>query len=285
MFIWPMLLEKGNPFTSNEYYFQWKADGIRMILSSFQGEVRCYTRHKTDCTSRFPELQSIPLPESDHVVFDGELVCIHPETKKDDWELVMERFRLTKRPKIEAAVKTSPVIFLAFDVLYFNEPIMNLPLSERKEILEKNIPSSPYITTIPFIDAEGEIYFDQIQKLKLEGCVAKRKNSIYRPGVRSSSADWIKIIRYEYYSDIVITGLRKHKFGYFCAFITDDGLKPAGVIEFATKEHRTYIYSQTEVAFEDQNKKVFKKPLPLVVKTRGRTKNGYLRIPTIHEFI
>lgn len=284
MFIWPMLLEKGDPFTSNDYYFQWKADGIRLILSSMNGEIRCFTRHKTDCTNRFPELQTIPMLDRHNIIFDGELISIHPETKKDDWELVMERFRLTNRMKIEAAVKISPVIFLAFDMLYLNEPIMNLPLSVRKELLKENIPTSPYITTIPFIDAEGEMYFDQIQNLKLEGCVAKRKNSIYRPGVRSSTGDWIKIIRYEYYSNIVITGLRKHKFGYFCSFVTDEGLKPAGVIEFATKHQRSYIYSQTEIAYEDHHKKLLKKPIPIEIKTRGKNKKGYLRTPTINGF-
>lgn len=279
MFIWPMLLEKGDPFTSEDYLFQWKADGIRLILSSMNGEINAYTRHKTGCIKRFPELATLKFRED--VVLDGELVCFDPETKKDSWELVMRRFQMTNDYKIATAMKSSPVIFLVFDVLYLGAPTMNMELNERKEVLKAVIPDSPYISTIPFVDTEGEIYFEQIKKFKLEGCVAKRKRSIYRPGERSSNRDWIKIIRYEYY-DVMITGIKKQKFGYFCSFRTEEGLKPAGVIEFATKDQRRQI-GWSEISKEDNFKKIFRRPVPAIIKSRGKTHNGFLRTPIIHH--
>jgi bifunctional non-homologous end joining protein LigD len=44
------------------------------------------------------------------------------------------------------------------------------------------------------VDAQhGQELFEMARQLKLEGLVAKRADSIYKPGVRTS--DWVKIKR------------------------------------------------------------------------------------------
>ena len=51
----------------------------------------------------------------------------------------------------------------------------------------------PGVLVVDYIAEEGEALYQQVLTLKLEGLVAKRLDSPYRPGVRS--LDWLKIKR------------------------------------------------------------------------------------------
>ncbi|MCA1066144.1 ATP-dependent DNA ligase (plasmid) [Rossellomorea sp. AcN35-11] len=279
MFIWPMLLQSTNAFSSDDYIFEWKSDGIRLVLSSFEGQNHLYTRHKTECTKRFPEISSIKFNEN--VVLDGELICIDSESKKDDLELVMERFRLTNDLKIKLAVNTNPVIYMVFDILYLKDRcLFNLPLLDRKDILQKVLPPSNYMQPVQFIHNYGETYFNKIVEMQLEGCVAKRKSGLYYPGKRTE--EWLKIIRYEYF-EVVITGIQKETKGFLCSFEEDGLLRSAGVIEFSTKEQRIKVHKESVVLDENKMHVRFKYPIKATVKTRGLTRRGYLRTPVLIE--
>ncbi|MCM3724600.1 hypothetical protein M3226_02645 [Neobacillus cucumis] len=69
MFISPMLLHKiDKPLDSNDYVSEPKMDGFRLIFSNIE-EKKLYTRHKTDVTTRFPELLNLDIPKG--TVLDG----------------------------------------------------------------------------------------------------------------------------------------------------------------------------------------------------------------------
>lgn len=74
-------------------------------------------------------------------------------------------------------------------------PVMELPLTERKERLSRLFTPAPKTTllVVTAIPHSGQELFDAAVKLELEGLVAKRADSIYRPGERT--ADWKKIKR------------------------------------------------------------------------------------------
>lgn len=283
-FIFPMLLTPSEPFTEEGWIFQWKADGIRLELISHKAKgIQAYTRHKTNCTKSFPELESLRFP--DDVILDGELICYDQETGRDSWELVMERFRLQNDYKIKVAAEEHPCTFYVFDVLYRNQSVMHLELMERLALLDDLIENSPIIQKASHIDTEGEGFFEQIKSLQLEGLVAKKKDSKYLPAKRVDF--WKKIVRYEYYDNCLLTGFRKGEFGILCSFITDEGIKPAGVIEFASpllrKEFFRKAYPLKER--EDGLNVYLKHGIRGVVKTRGLTKKGYLRTPVLTELL
>ncbi|MFE8703945.1 ATP-dependent DNA ligase [Cytobacillus sp. FJAT-54145] len=274
-----MLLSKSDPFSSPDFIFEWKSDGIRMELIHEKTKgISCYTRHKTNCTKQFIELQDLKFDED--LILDGELICYDPELKKEDLELVMKRFKLTSSEKIAIAATELPCTYVVFDILYYKKPLMNLPLMDRKHILEQVVSPSEYVQQVMYLDTYGENFFESIKELSLEGCVAKRKNSLYYPSKRSD--DWKKIIRYEHYQ-VVITGKRKKEFGFLCSYVTNSGLKPAGVIEFATKEQRVEVYQKGVVDREDNLNEYYKHAIPCTVKTRGKTRAGYLRTPIITQ--
>ncbi len=55
MFISPMLLETAiEPFYSEEYIFELKCNGVRLLLQRKNGKNIMYTRHGTELTGRFP---------------------------------------------------------------------------------------------------------------------------------------------------------------------------------------------------------------------------------------
>lgn len=59
-----MLLHKSNePFDDPDYISELKLDGIRLIVSKMDDQMKLYTRHHNDVTALFPELHSIDIPD------------------------------------------------------------------------------------------------------------------------------------------------------------------------------------------------------------------------------
>jgi bifunctional non-homologous end joining protein LigD len=84
------------------------------------------------------------------------------------------------------------LVYYVFDILWYDGyDLMNLPFCERRELIELILPESESVRFSGHIDTEGEGLFNQIQNHKIEGIVAKKKDSIYIPGNRTSN--WLKI--------------------------------------------------------------------------------------------
>ncbi|OME46845.1 hypothetical protein BSK59_28795 [Paenibacillus odorifer] len=67
--------------------------------------MRLYTRHNSNCTRQYPELQ---LPFSDDVILDGEVACVDQTTGVSDFESAMSRFQSRKTDKIQQLTATLP---------------------------------------------------------------------------------------------------------------------------------------------------------------------------------
>lgn len=64
MFISPMLLHKSNyPFDDDSYITELKLDGIRLLFTKFNNQVKLYTRHNNEVTTKFPELHTLNVPD------------------------------------------------------------------------------------------------------------------------------------------------------------------------------------------------------------------------------
>jgi bifunctional non-homologous end joining protein LigD len=62
---------------------------------------------------------------------------------------------------------------------------------ERRSVLERIIKSVAGVQLGSYVELEGKALFELTKQKGMEGIVAKRKASIYRPGKRTS--DWLKI--------------------------------------------------------------------------------------------
>ncbi|MFE5321838.1 ATP-dependent DNA ligase [Paenibacillus sp. NPDC056579] len=279
MYIQPMLLETApEPFSDDDYIFEPKIDGHRLILSRINGQTRLYTRHNNDCTRQYPELVNLGL---DNVILDGE-VAATDEFGRVDFESIMERFSLRKLEKVRQAAETRPVNYVVFDILqYKGEDLRGYPLHKRKELLASLTFGNPNMTVIPTVEEKGEELYSHIESLSMEGIVAKRANSIY---VSSRSSAWLKIINWTY-TEVFISGYRKAEFGWLAA---DGHGRPLGIIELGvTPRQKMAFYGVKDQLIRGEDREfVYLEPrLRVKVKLRNWTKAGLLRTPVMVDFV
>ena len=145
----------------------------------------------------YPELENIKNITKETCIFDGEIVLLNDG--KPDFTKVMERFKLKNKNKILLMMENYPVTFHVFDILYMNKYLTDLTLIERKKILETFKDTDVFVKS-KYIEENGKELFKVVKKNKLEGVVAKKKDSKYYFDTRSK--DWLKIknwITEEYY--------------------------------------------------------------------------------------
>lgn len=186
----PMLLSASKtPFDDPDFIYEWKVDGIRCVFYIDNGRVRLFSRHGQECTQAFPELQGLAINlMGKRAILDGEL-CVMVNGKPS-LESAMERYMAVK--SVHARAKAMPASFITWDIIELEERDLSLlPLTDRKEILSRQVASDGSLTVIDFVDSQGTNLFNAVCSMDLEGIVAKKKTSTYRPGTRSK--DWIKI--------------------------------------------------------------------------------------------
>ncbi|MCY8102343.1 MULTISPECIES: RNA ligase family protein [Bacillus] len=268
MFLSPMLLESvKEPFNSEEYITETKFDGIRLLVSKYNGLIRLYTRHNNEVTAKFPELLTIDIP--DDTILDGELI-VPGLTGAGDFEAVMERFQSRK--------SNHPIVFCLFDILRLDGvSVTSKPLYKRKELLAGLKIDHPNVKVIDGVRGHAIDYFRLACNNKIEGIVMKRVDSTYAENKRSDR--WLKVVNYEY-TDVLITGLRKEDNGLLLSYL--DG-QYAGIMEFMPYDARRRFHSVRKEVNET-DKYVYIEPIRCRVKHRYKTKNGLLRIPSFHEW-
>ncbi len=191
-FIKPMLaVEAKKPFDSDDHLFEIKWDGIRCLAFVEVGRVLLQSRELMDITAQFPELGSLSeLPHG--VVLDGELVA----TVEDRPCLVriQQRVQLQNRARIDMLSRSSPVVFVVFDLLYLNgRSMMAEPLIERRVRLEqavREVRGAPLVLSEAVL-TQGRDLFAAAARLGQEGIMAKVIDAPYAPGRRTIF--WTKI--------------------------------------------------------------------------------------------
>ncbi len=179
------------PFTSPDWLYEIKFDGYRTMAGIEGGQAELRTKSGADCTLWFPEvvdaLSAIP---GTHVI-DGE-TCVLDEDGVADFNRLQTRARHRRwYPGCD------PVTLCAFDILvHHGQPVMGLPLVDRKALLQQLLAGVPkrHVLFVGDLPADADLFKAMVLAgLRIEGVVAKRRASPYRPGVRS--ADWLKIKR------------------------------------------------------------------------------------------
>ena len=187
----PMLLDE-RPLALDEpgWIYELKMDGYR-LLAEFDGTVQLRTRNGTDATKWFPEIaQSLAKVKAGQCVVDGE-ACVLDELGRSDFNQLQDRARRRRRYP-----GCADVVYCVFDLLvHCGVDITQQPLLKRKaalaKVLKRPLPSIMYVGH--FEAGAAQLFKDAVIPLKLEGLVAKRVDSIYQSGVRSS--DWVKVKR------------------------------------------------------------------------------------------
>lgn len=186
-----------------EWSYEFKWDGIRAIAAIADGAAQLYARSGTDITVAYPELHGLgTLPDS---VLDGEIVVFTDAGEASFAELA-ERMHVRDPGRAARLAARYPVTYLVFDLLRLGEAdLCGEPYEVRRAWLEETVSSGPNWVVPPVFD-DGDATLAVSRERGLEGVVAKRRDSPYRPGRRSP--DWVKV-KHVSTEDFVIGGYRK----------------------------------------------------------------------------
>lgn len=188
----PMLIgTEGQPFDSDEYIYELKLDGERCIAYLDSDKTLLKNKRNILMLPKVPELENIHENVNVRCILDGELAVI--KDGKPDFFEIQKRSMMSNPVKIDMAAKKYPACFTAFDILYYKDrQVTDLPLTERKELLQKAVSSeNSRFAVSRFIEKNGIGFYNLAKQQELEGIVAKRKDSRYYFGRRTK--DWIKI--------------------------------------------------------------------------------------------
>ena len=140
---------------------------------------------------RVPELGAIALElEGEPVVLDGELVAFDDQGGRASSG--SSGACTSAREPSRGAARRRPVTYVIFDLLHLDgESLLGLPYEERRERLEALALDGASWQTPAYHRGDGAAMLALSQAQGLEGIVAKRLDSLYRPGRRSR--DWLKV--------------------------------------------------------------------------------------------
>ena len=205
----PMLAEtREEPFTKEGWLFELKLDGYRVRVGKENGLAKVVSRNGHDLSPVFPEIARVvaALP-FEGLVLDGELVVLD-ERGHPTFNGLQNRARLSRSFDVRRAAVENPTTLFCFDLLAFGGfDTRGLPLEKRKELLRKIIPATGALRYSEHFVKEGEALYRQVERLGLEGIMAKRADSPYRAG---RSPAWLKI-RADRADDFVVVGYTKAK--------------------------------------------------------------------------
>ena len=213
--------ESINAFNDHEWLFEIKWDGYRAISEIKNRVVELYSRNGISFNTTYPIVYNQLKKIKHQVIFDGEIVVINDEGKSD----------FQKLQHYEDNTQF-PLRYYVFDLLSLNgEDTTTLPLIKRKKLLKKIIQKNPVIKYSEHIVTNGVDFFNAAKDNNLEGIMAKKINSQYHKGARTS--EWLKI-KYHKTEEVVIAGFTKPAGSrdYFGALVlavkSKEGLKYAG---------------------------------------------------------
>ena len=195
----PMLASSAEqPFDDPAWLFEVKWDGVRVLASVVRpgrGDPPTTTltsRLGNDVSEAYPELA--PLWErvlARSAVLDGEIVTFDGQGRPS-FQLLQQRMHVREPRQLERLRQRHPVVYMVFDVLAIDgEPLLDVPLVERLARLEELVVPAPWLQRSVAVPGDGRALFAAAEERGLEGIVAKRATSVYRPGKRST--DWRKI--------------------------------------------------------------------------------------------
>ncbi|WP_292460277.1 ATP-dependent DNA ligase [Methanothermococcus sp.] len=242
------IVEMGTP------QFETKYDGARVQIHKKDKNVKIYSRKLEDITNSIPEIvDEVKNMGVDNIIVEGECVAIdlktgHPRPFQD----ILRRFR--RKYDIDKIKEEINLRVYLFDILYYNESLIDLSLKERRKILENIIGINDWeidktkieneIKSKKKIDISYKLTTNDLEKamdfykwslsIGHEGVMIKNPNAPYTPGSRVRTMYKFKPTLESL--DVVITrakigmGKRKDWYGSFEIAVKDEegNLYPIG---------------------------------------------------------
>ena len=223
------------PVGDEGWGYEIKWDGVRAIAYCEPGHVRLESRNLRDITSQYPEVGRIrEAVGGETVILDGELVAFD-EDGRPSFQRLQRRMHVASESEVRRRRDETPVTYMIFDLLYADGRILfDEPYEARRARLEALGFDGEAWQTPAYHRGDGAALQRASRDQALEGIIAKRLDSPYRPGKRGR--DWLKIKNHRE-QEVVIggwlpgKGRREGELGALLVGYHDDGkLKYAGKV-------------------------------------------------------
>ena len=193
----PMLTKTAEePFSKDGWIYEPKLDGIRSIAYINESEVRLISRRGINVTERYPLIEKSLEENEDDIILDGEITAIDSQGRPS--------FQLLQRAGQTSDKEGLRIVFYVFDILYADgRNLVDHPLSSRRRILRQKLKQSDVVKIVNGLGSDGLKAFQACVDIDLEGIVAKKLDSVYKPGTRT--ADWLKVKSFKS-SELLICG-------------------------------------------------------------------------------
>src|SRR5206468_2570679 len=181
MFPRPMLATAAADLPAGQAWsYEVKWDGYRALAVKDGVRVQLLSRNQKNLGRDFPAVvAAVTALKPARLVLDGEIVAIDKDGRPS--------FQALQHRRTEGLA----LVYYAFDLLEVGEhSLLREPLEERRRQLRAVVEGSGVLLSEPLPGKPPEIE-REIRRLGLEGVVAKRRDSLYRPGERSDA--WVKV--------------------------------------------------------------------------------------------
>jgi len=181
------------PPVGDDWGYEIKWDGMRIIASLDADGVRLSSSNGKDATNSFPELAALDevLDGFDSLVLDGEVVAID-EFGIPNFVRLQQRMHVTDRNDALRRASSVPVSYAIFDILSLNgNDTMGLAFRDRRSLLEEIVFDGSHWRLTELHLSDPDPLIATVMDLGLEGIMAKQLSSIYQPGKRPAS--WVKV--------------------------------------------------------------------------------------------
>ena len=182
-FVEPMLLLRSASLPDGDGWIrEIKFDGYRALAFKSAGKVQLRSRNDNDMVARYPAICQGAGEMPDDTVVDGEIVALDADGRPS--------FNLLQN----YGNSTGPLVYFIFDVLVLaGRDLKKETLETRRGLLEKKVMPklAEPIRLSPALEGTMKELIASVKESGLEGLVAKRKDSVYEPGLRTGA--WRKM--------------------------------------------------------------------------------------------
>lgn len=186
------------PVEEPGWLYEIKWDGYRALGYLNAGAVDIRSRNNKSFNEKFYPVFDALKQWRINAVVDGEILVVNDKGVPDFSDLQAWR-----------SEADGHLAFYLFDILWLEGvDLMNLPLTERREILRSVVPANDTIKFSENFDATGNEFFELASKMGLEGIMAKKATSLYIPDLRTR--EWLKI-KTEKRQEAIIAGYTKNE--------------------------------------------------------------------------
>jgi ATP-dependent DNA ligase len=179
----PMLLLNSDSLPDgSDWIREIKLDGYRAIAFKSAGKLQLRSRNDNDMVARYPAIAKALAKLPDDTVVDGEVTALDANGRPS--------FNLLQN----YGNSTGPLVYFMFDLLVLaGKDLKKETLETRRGLLEQKVMPklAEPVRLSPALESSMKQLTAAVKESGLEGLVAKRKDSVYEPGLRTGA--WRKM--------------------------------------------------------------------------------------------